>query len=129
MSCPHPPPNLDGRRGARLYWDSLPAFSNIGGPKSYNKIKISYTRYKNKTTTIVVFTVSIHIVLSPIYINIYQKLYIYIYIIRAQNLQVMDPYKCTSPTVCGRSRTSSLVPTRIKTYDLYIYTCTDTHLQ
>ena len=31
-----PNPRLGGRRGARLYWDSLPAFSNIGMPKSYN---------------------------------------------------------------------------------------------
>ena len=27
---------------ARLYWDSLLVFSDIGVPKSYNLIKISY---------------------------------------------------------------------------------------
>ena len=28
-----------------IYWDSLLTFSDIGGPKSYNKIKISYTKF------------------------------------------------------------------------------------
>ena len=57
----------------RLYWDSLLSFSDNGGPKSYNLIKISYKKVQNKTTTVVVFTVSIHIVLSPIYIYIYKN--------------------------------------------------------
>ena len=85
------------------------------GPSIITESQYHIKDTKNKTTTIVVFTVSIHSVLSPIYIYIYKKLYIYIYIIRAQNLQVMDPYKCAGLTVCGRSRTSSFVPTRIKT--------------
>ena len=46
---------------------------------------------QNKTTTVVVFTVSIHTVLSPIYIYIYKKLYIYIYIFRARNLLWWTP--------------------------------------
>ena len=65
-----PTPALADEGGARLYWDSILAFSNIGGPKSYNEIKISYTKIQNKTTTVVVFTMLIHAVLSPIYINI-----------------------------------------------------------
>ena len=44
--------------GARLYWDTLPAFSDISEPKSYNCIKISYTKIQNKTTTVVAFTLS-----------------------------------------------------------------------
>ena len=34
--CHTPNPRLGSGRGTKLYWDSLPAFSNIGGPKSYN---------------------------------------------------------------------------------------------
>ena len=41
-----------------IYWDSLPALSDIGISKSYNYINISYKKVQNKTTTIVVFTVS-----------------------------------------------------------------------
>ena len=37
-AAPLPPSHHGGARGkgARLDWDSLPAFSNVGGPKSYN---------------------------------------------------------------------------------------------
>ena len=35
-----------------------PALSNVGMSKSYNCINISYTKIQNKTTTVVVFTVS-----------------------------------------------------------------------
>ena len=31
-----PTPAWADEGGAKLYWDSLPAFSDIGGPKSYN---------------------------------------------------------------------------------------------
>ena len=41
-----------------IYLDSLSALSDIGIPKSYNYINISYTKVQNKTTTVVVFTVS-----------------------------------------------------------------------
>ena len=41
-----------------IYWDSLPALSDIGVSKSYNCINMLYTKIQNKTTTIVVFTVS-----------------------------------------------------------------------
>ena len=34
--CHAPNPRIGGRKGAKLYWDSSPAFSNISGPKSYN---------------------------------------------------------------------------------------------
>ena len=65
--------------GARLYWDSLPAFSDIDRPKSNNCIKISYTKIQNKTITVVVFTVS-YTYSSESHLHIHiQKLYIYIY--------------------------------------------------
>ena len=35
-ACHAPNPRLGGRRGANPNWDSLPAFANIGVPKSYN---------------------------------------------------------------------------------------------
>ena len=35
--CHSPNPRLGGRRAhEKLYWDSLPTFSDIGGPKFYN---------------------------------------------------------------------------------------------
>ena len=67
------------------YWDSLPALSDIGVSKSYNCINISYTKIQNKTTIVVVFTLS-HIYSPESHLHI-QKLYICIYIIRARNLQ------------------------------------------
>ena len=41
-----------------IYWDSLPALSDIGISKSHKYIDITYTKVQNKTTTVVVFTVS-----------------------------------------------------------------------
>ena len=41
-----------------IYWDSLLALSDIGVSKSYNCINMLYTKIQNKTTFIVVFTVS-----------------------------------------------------------------------
>ena len=41
-----------------IYWDSLPALSDVGISKSYNYINITYTKVQNKTTIVVVFTVS-----------------------------------------------------------------------
>ena len=41
-----------------IYWDSLPSLSDIGVSESYNCIHISYTKIQNKTTTVVVFTLS-----------------------------------------------------------------------
>ena len=43
VSRPRPLPRRT-KGGEELYWDSLPTFSDIGGPKSYNLIKISYTK-------------------------------------------------------------------------------------
>ena len=36
VSVTPPTPVLANKGGAKLYWDSLLAFSDIGGPKSYN---------------------------------------------------------------------------------------------
>ena len=41
-----------------IYWDSVPDLSDIGVSKSYNCINMLYTKIQNKTTTVVVFTVS-----------------------------------------------------------------------
>ena len=41
-----------------MYWDSLPALSDVGMSNSYNCINISYTIIQNKTTTVVVLIVS-----------------------------------------------------------------------
>ena len=93
-------------KGVRDYTETLYLlFNTLVDPSLITESKYHIQRYKNKTTTVVVFTVSILTFSSPIYI----------YIIKAQNLQVMDPYKCAGPIVCGRSRTSSSVATRIKT--------------
>ena len=56
---------------------SLPALSDIGMSKSYNCINMLYTKIQNKTTTVVVFTVS-HTYSHESHLHI-QKLYIYIY--------------------------------------------------
>ena len=60
-----------------IYWDSLPTLSDIGVSKSYNCINMLYTKIQNKTTTVVVFTVS-HTYNPESQLHI-QKLYIYIY--------------------------------------------------
>ena len=46
------------RRRKTLYWDFLPAFSDIGGPSLITISKYRIQKYKIKTTTVVVFTVS-----------------------------------------------------------------------
>ena len=61
----------------RLDWDSLPTVSDVGASKSYNCINILYTKIQNKTTTVVVCTVSY--TYSPESHLHIQKLYIYIY--------------------------------------------------
>ena len=48
-------------------------FQTLVGPSLIIESKYHIQGYKNKTTTIVVFTVSIYIVLSPIYIYIYKN--------------------------------------------------------
>ena len=115
MSHPQPSPKL--MKGARNYTGTLYfLFQTLVFPSLITESKYHVQRYKNKTTTVVVFIVSIYISSPKSHLHIHiQKLYICIYIIRVQNLQVMNPYKCVGPAECGRSRTSSTVPTRIKT--------------
>ena len=48
-------------------------FKTLVIPSLITKSKYHIQRYKNKTATVVVSTVSIHTVLSPIYIYIYKK--------------------------------------------------------
>ena len=80
--------------------------------ENINLQKISYI------STIVVFTVSCTYIMSSIY------LYFYIYIVfKILHLHLQNqvkptcdgPYNCVGPIVCGISRTSSSVPTRINT--------------
>ena len=62
-------------------------FPDIGGPKPYNRIQISYTKIQNKTTTVVVFTLSIHTYCPESHLLIHvQKTLHFNYIFRAQNL-------------------------------------------
>ena len=80
MMC-HAPSPVPPRRSEREVRDCIGTlyflFSDIGGPKSYNCIKISYTKIQIKTTIVVVFTVSYKY--SPESHLHIQKLYIYIY--------------------------------------------------
>ena len=69
VSLPQPPP---GRmKGARNYTGTLYLLSQtLVGPSLITESKYHIQIYKHKTTTVVVFTVSIHTILSPIYIYI-----------------------------------------------------------
>ena len=113
MSRPQPPPKR--KRGTRLNWDSLPSLSDVGVSKSYNCINISHTKIQNKTTIVVVFTLShyhMHTVLSPIYI--YKENYIFTFIDQSAEPTVMNPYSCAGPPECERSLSPSSVPTRTR---------------
>ena len=80
-----------------IYWDSLLTFSDIGGPKSCNIIKISYTKLQNKTTTVEVFTVS------------------YTYSSESHlHIQNYTFHLHAGPAKCERSLSPSSVPTRIE---------------
>ena len=66
------------------------------GPSPITESKYHIRRIQNKTTTVVVFTVSIHTVLSPIYIYIYKTIYL--------NLQIKAQPTCGEPLlVCWPS--------------------------
>ena len=94
-----------------IYWDSLPALSDIGMSKSYNCINISYTKIQNKTTTVVVFTV--------LYTYSYEShLHIQNYTLHLHYQSVeptmMNPYSCAGPAECERSKSPSSVSTQIE---------------
>ena len=93
------------------YWDSLPALSYIGVSRSYNCINMLYTKVQNKTTTVVVFTVSY--TYSP---ESHLHIQNYIFHLHDQSAEpiMMNPYSCVGPAECGRSLSPSSVPTRIK---------------
>ena len=104
--------DLNRVRGARPYIGTLYLFfSDIGVPKSYNRIKISYTKLQNKTTTVVVFTVS-YTYSSESHLHIQN----YTLHLHDQSVEptVMNPYSCASPIECGKSLSPSSVPTQIK---------------
>ena len=84
LKLSHPDSQSDPNGGSEpgsgretIYWDSLFILSDVGVSKSYNCINISYTKIQNKTTTVVVFTVS-HTYSPESHLHI-QKLYIYIF--------------------------------------------------
>ena len=93
-----------------IYWDSSPVLSNVGMSKSYNCINISYTKLQNKTTTVVVFSVS-YTYSSEFHLHIQN----YTFHLHDQSTEptVMNPYSCAGPAECGRSLSPS-VPTRIE---------------
>ena len=94
-----------------IYWDSLLALSDIGMSKSYNCINILYTKIQNKTTTVVVFTVS-YTYNSESHLHI-QNYTLHLHDQSAEPT-VTNPYSCASPAGCGRSLSPSSVPTRIE---------------
>ena len=91
-------------------------FQTLVHPSLITESKYYIHRYKTKTTTVMVFTVSIHTVLSPIYIYIYKKTIHLLLHIQSAEPTMVDSYECAGSIVCGRSWTSSSVPTRIKTH-------------
>ena len=93
------------------YWDSLPGLSDVGMSKSYNYINISYTKLQNKTTTVMVFTVS-YTYSSESHLHI-QNCTLHLHGQSAEPT-MMNPYLCAGPAECGRSLSPSSVPTRIK---------------
>ena len=94
-----------------MYWDSLPTLLDVGMSKSYNYINISYTIVQNKTTTVVVFTVS-HTYSSESHLHI-QNYTLHLQDQRAEPI-MMNPYLCAGSAECGRSLSPSSVPTRIE---------------
>ena len=94
-----------------IYWDSLLTFSDIGGPKSYNRLKISYIKLQNKTTIVVVFTLS-YTYSSESHLHIQN----YTLHLHDQSVEptMMNPYSCAGPAECGRSLSPSSIPTRIE---------------
>ena len=84
---PLPTSHQGGARGRRetgtgtLYL----LFQTLVCPSLITKSKYLIQRYKNKTTTVVVFRVLIHIVLSPVHIYIYKKtVYLHLHIQSAE---------------------------------------------
>ena len=75
LSRPFPRPTKAEREGETRDWTKTLyiLFQTLIGSSLITESKCYIQRYKNKTTTVVVFTVSIHTVLSPIYICIYEK--------------------------------------------------------
>ena len=113
LVTPQPPPWVDN--GVRTHTGTLYLlFQTWVVPSLITESKYHIQRYKNNTTTVVVFTVSIHTILSLITYTYTKNVHLHLYNQSAKPTVVV-PYKCASPVVCGRSRTSSSVPTRIKT--------------
>ena len=70
-ACHTPDPRLRRAKGAQDYTGTLYLlFQTLVGPSLITESKYHIQSYKSKTTTVVVFIVSIHTVLNPIYIYI-----------------------------------------------------------
>ena len=72
---PLPQSHQGGARGEARDWTETLyfLFQTLVGPSLIIESKYHIQGYKNKTTTVVVFIVSIHTVLSPIYKYIYKN--------------------------------------------------------
>ena len=79
--------------------------------KSYNCINISYTKIQNKTTTVVVFTVSYTYSFES---HLHIQNYTFYLHDQSAEPTVMNPYSCAGPVECGISLSPSSVPTRIE---------------
>ena len=112
---PPPSPKLSPRRmrGAQNYTGTLYLlFQTLVDPSLITESKYHIKRYNNKTTTVVVFTVSIHTVLSLNYIYIYKNLHLHLH------NQSAKPTDDGLLQVCWPSRMQ-------KTTDVLLYTYTD----
>ena len=106
-------------RGARPYTGTLYLifFLNRTGTCGYDPHLITESKYhihiKRTTTGVVSIKIYTHLP-SPIYK--YKTVLLHLQI-SAQNLHVVNLYKCVGPAICGSLQMSSPVPTRIKTGD------------
>ena len=75
LSHPFPHPTKAEREGEARDWTGTLyfLFQTLVSPSLITESKYHIQGHKNKTTTIVVFTVSIHTILSLIYIYIYKN--------------------------------------------------------
>ena len=118
MSGPNPPPKR--RVGMRQKTETFqPIFLSLVGPiYIYFHKEIKLITYTYKTTTVVVFIIfSTYIRVSftcSYTISLLQNSTFTIQK-QIQNLHVVDFYSCVGLAICGISRTSSSIPTRINT--------------
>ena len=118
MRCHAPIPGLtrltDPNRvwGARPYTGTLYLlFQTLVGPSLIIESKYYIQILQNKTTTVVVFTVS-YTYSSESHLHI-QNYTLHLHY-QSTGPTVMNPYSCAGPVECGRSLSPSSVPTQIE---------------